>query len=97
MQTVCETVQVPETIKVQVVRYTTETRTEQRQRIVCEWVTETVNQTIRECVRVPVQRQVQVPVTTGRPAVAAAGACSTCDPCVTTASYRGGRFGLLRR
>jgi hypothetical protein len=97
MQTVCETVQVPETVNVQVVRYKTETRTEQRQRIVCEWVTETVNQTVRECVRVPVQRQVQVPTNSSGTVVAAAGACGTCDSSVVPSSYLSGRRGILRR
>ncbi|MCX7702262.1 MAG: hypothetical protein N2039_15405, partial [Gemmataceae bacterium] len=78
---------------------------EQRQRIVCEWVTETVNRTIRECVTVPVQKQVQVPVnnccgtTTSACCgqVVTAGGCGACDSCVAQACCTTGRRGLLRR
>src|SRR5205807_8382 len=88
-QTVYEQVQVPQTVDVQVVNYQTQTRTEQRTRVVCDYVTETVMTTTRECVSVPVQRTIQVPVSGGCGTVMPAGGAD-CGGCGGMAIGSGG-------
>jgi hypothetical protein len=75
---VCKLVPKTRQVPYNEVSYKTESKTTTVNRVVCDWVTETVMTTVNECVTTPVTTVVKVPVT---------------SPCSTGCGYEGGCGG----